>query len=74
MGEKMVFPVDVIQDLNGRKNQVIKTHINLLEQLLKDKDNNSYQILRQSFLDAINGYHRSVVTFVGNILDNLNNG
>lgn len=64
--DEIVFSIDVRSDIEGRKNQHIKTFLNLLDTL--DLDQKNKEIIRVSFLDALSGFSRSTVKLMENIL------
>jgi hypothetical protein len=64
--DEIVFSIDVRSDIEGRKNQHIKTFLNLLDTL--DLDQKKKEIIRVSFLDALSGFSRSTVKLMENIL------
>ena len=64
--DEIIFSIDVRSDIEGRKNQHIKTFLNLLDTL--DLDQKNKEIIRVSFLDALSGFSRSTVKLMENIL------
>jgi hypothetical protein len=67
--EEIVFSIDIRKDIEGRKNQHIKTFLNLLDTLKLDPEKK--EIIRVSFLDSISGFSRSSMKLFENILRHL---
>jgi hypothetical protein len=69
MNEKIVFAIDIRTDIEGRKNQHIKTFLNLLDTLKIDPEKK--EIIRVSFLDALSGFSRSTIKLIENVMRNI---
>lgn len=69
--EKLVFQIDIVRDISGRKNFALKPHISLLEELRDSGkiDLGTYNLIRSSYLDSLNGFYRSIKSLVENIFD-----
>ena len=69
---KVVFSIDIYKDLEGRKAGAIKSYLTILERYVERHkiDEETFMVLRDSFLNSINQHHRSVISLCKNIVDN----
>ncbi len=70
--EDRIYSIDIDKDLDGRKAGVIKAHLSLLESFVERHkiDEETFAVLRESFLNSINQHHRSVISLFRNIIVN----
>ncbi len=69
--ENRVYSIDIDKDLDGRKAGIIKSYLSLLEDYVERHkiDEETFSVLRETFLNSINQHHRSVVSLFRNIID-----
>ncbi len=69
MEDKIVFSVNILDEISGRKNQAIKSFMGIMESA-SSIDEKDFELLRTSFLDSISGYDRAVQHLIKNVFDN----
>jgi len=68
MQEKVIMKFDVIQHLGNVKNMNIKSYLNLLDKV--DISDSDKKLLREMFLDSINGYYRETKRVFSSVFSN----